>query len=274
MKRTFLQIALSLALLGCQKGQVKKPIILNPQSEIVVNQDSLLFEVEGVNWTAWVNTPVQVIYPQLTRINNQITLRINPSEGVIEGQAFLTLQRDENQFIYPISLKNQEAKGQLQDLRSPKTVNTDSSMIQQQVLYAFDHSGNLSELEEGVFFKENYLELFPNAGTFQGLTSTAVSSFYVDPGTVKEIPLTYSLNKYNQTVEIKAGPLKDRYNNSVSNGTLAIFFLEKGKEQKRIETVVQDSYCQLTMPLSEVENGSLKVKIAQVYSLSLIIQQP
>lgn len=274
MKRILFLFVLGIFLFGCQKEQTKKPVLLNPQAEVVVNQDSLLFDIEGENWKAWVNTPVQVIYPQMDQNKDQLIIHITPKEGVIEGPAFLTLQLDEQQFSYPISLKNPKAKGQLQDLRSPKTVNTDSSMVQQQILYAIDLSGNLSELEEGGYFIENYLELTPKSGTFKGLTSSPVSSFYVDPGTVKEIPLTYSLDSYNQTVSIKVGPLLDRFNNSVSNGTLVTFFLEKEGEQKRIEAVVQDSYSQLTIPHAEVDNSSVRVKIAQVYSQSLTIQQP
>jgi hypothetical protein len=274
MKRISLLVLLGIVLFGCQKEQAKKPVFLNPMEEAVVNRDSLLFEVEGNGWVALISTPIQVIYPQLSQNKNQLTVILNPKDGVIEGPAFLTLQLNDSQFIYPISLRNPETKTSLEELRTPKTVNTDSSMIQQQILYSFDLSGNLSELDEGIYFQENYLELSPKTGTFKSSTSTPVSSFYVDPGTVTEIPLNFTLDNYNKVVSIKAGPLVDKFENAVSNGTLVIFYLEKNGEKKRIEAVVQDSYCQLEMPLSEIENSTIQANIAQVYSHSLTIQQP
>lgn len=271
MKRTSYILFLVLVLFACQQEPVSQPIVLNSHAIYVVNQDSLTFEVKGENWTAWVQTPVQVIHPELTQQNSQLTVHLTSKEGVIEGPAFVTLQAAAQQFNFPIYLKNPASKIQLEDLRSPKTVNTDSSMIQQQILYAFDGSGNLTELEEGKYFQENYLELAPKTGTFKGITSTAVSSFYVDPGTVKTIPLTYFSDPINQTVTIKAGPLLDQYENTVSNGTLVIFSLEKAGEKKLIEAVVQDAYSQFTLPVSETRNSSITARIAHITSQTLTL---
>lgn len=272
MKRTSYFLFLVLVLFACQQEPVNQPKFMNSASLFVVNQDSLTFEVEGENWTAWIQTPVQLINPEFTQQNNQLTITLTSKEGVIEGQAYATLQTGEQQFHFPIYLKNPDSKIQLEDLRSPKTVNTDSSMVQQQILYAFDGSGNLTELENEKYFKENYLELAPKTGTFKGITGTAVSSFYVDPGTVKTIPLTYSTDPINQTVTIKAGPLLDQFENTVSNGTLVIFSLEKEGVKKLIEAVVQDAYSQFTLPVSETRNTSITARIAHITSQTITLE--
>ncbi|MFC5624359.1 hypothetical protein [Algoriphagus winogradskyi] len=272
MKRLLLFMIGNL-LFGCQQEKVTKPEMLNPKATFVVNLDSLLFEAEAREWQAWVSTAVQVIYPEVTQHEQQLSISINPKNGVIEGSAYLTLQAGEDQFVYPIYLRNPKETRNLVDLRSPKTVNTDSSMIQQQILYSYDHSGNLSVLEEGVYFKENSIGLNPKTGTFKGITASRQSSFYVDPGTVTEIPLSISIDDYASTVTFKAGPLVDQYKNEVADGTLVLFLFEKDNYQKRIEAVVKDGYSILTSPYSEVENGKIKVRIAHIYSQTLTIQK-
>lgn len=274
MKRLLLLFTFGTFLLGCQKDPVTKPILKNPNATYVVNQDKLLFEAEVSEWQAWVSTPVQVVYPQVTQQDKHLSISINPKNGVIEGPAFLTLQSGADQFVYPIYLKNPETNSQLVDLRSPKTVNTDSSMIQQQILYSYDFSGNLSVLDGGSYFKENTIGLTPKTGTFKGMTPTTESSFYIDPGTVSEIPLSFTQDDNSGTVTLKAGPLVDRYNNEVADGTLVLFLLEKDDQRKKIEAVVKDAYSLLTLPYSEVEKGTIKVTIAHISSQTLTIQQP
>ncbi len=259
--------------IGCQDKSVKKPVFLNPKPITVVNQDSLVFEVGTEEWKARVNTPVQLIYPEISFNKNQLTVKINSKNGVIEGPSFLTLQSGEFQFIYPISINNIQTTSQLADLRSPKTVNTDSSMIQQQILYSFDSFGNLSTLENEEFFIENNLELAPKTGIFKAQANSSVSSFYIDPGTVTSIPLDIIGGSQNKVV-IQAGPLIDQFNNPVSNGTLIQFFIQKDGFQKNFETVVQDSYGRISLTYSEIEKATIVAKIAQVYSKKLTFQKP
>jgi hypothetical protein len=272
MKRLLLLPAIVTVLLGCQKKQVTKPILKNPHATIVVNQDKLIVEAEESEWQAWVNTPVQVIYPQVTQQDKHLHISINPKNGVIEGPAFLTLQSGGDQFVYPIYLKNPKTSSQLVDLRSPKTVNTDSSMIQQQILYSYDPSGNLSPLDAGNYFRENTIGLTPKTGTFKSMTQTTESSFYIDPGTVSEIPLSFTVDDFTGKITLKAGPLVDQYNNEVADGTLVLFLLEKDDQRKIIETVVKDGYSLLTLPYSEVKKGTIKVTIAHIHSQTLPIQ--
>lgn len=273
MKNTSYLFLLVLSLFACQKVAVKLPVFINPESIHLTQQDSLKFEVEGENWAVSIQTPVHIIYPEFTQENGQLTVLLTPKEGVIEGSAYVTLYHEEQHFNFPIYLKNQGSEIQLEDLRSPKTVNTDSSMVQQQILYAFDQSGNLTEVKEGSYFQENYLELSPKTGIFKGITGSAVSSYYVDPGTVKEIPLTYSVDQINQTLTIKAGPLLDQFQNTVANGTLVIFLVEKEGKTTRLEAVVQEAYSQFTFPLSRVKNANVSAKIAHISSATLTPSQ-
>lgn len=261
-----LLLSILISLVSCEKVQVAAPVQISSNEILMVNRDTLKFQVGGENWKAMVQTPVQVLYPKVILKENQLSLFVSAQEGIIAGPGFITLQHEDQVFNFPVVLRNTESTSQLEDLRSPKTVNNDSSMVQQQILYSFDQSGNLTEVSDGNYFEENYLELSPNVGIFKGVNGRAVSSFYVDPGTVKEIPLSSSFNESNQTVTIKAGPLLDRYENFVSDGTSVIIYFEKDGVKSRIESVVQDAYCQLNFPLSKVENSTVKVSIAHVFS--------
>ncbi|WP_339864823.1 hypothetical protein [uncultured Algoriphagus sp.] len=273
MIRVILFSFVGLFAFGCVEKAVEKPVWLNTKSTLKVNQDTLVFEAEAQDWKASLSTAVQLIYPEIVKTDGKILVIIRPVKGIIEGNAFLTLKSGTSQFVYPISLKNQEEASQLADLRSPKTLTTDSSMVQQQILYSSDPSGNLTLVNQDAYFVEKNIELLPKTGTFKSITGTARSSFYVDAGTVREIPLSYSKDSHNQEITIQAGPLVDRFDNKIANGTLILFHFQKDQQHKKVEAVVQDSFAILSLPLDEAEGKNIIAQIAQIYSQPLTIPQ-
>ena len=273
MIRVIIYLLTGLLAFGCGENTMEKPLWLNPKSTLLVSQDTLVFETKVQDWKASVSTAVQMIYPELLQTEEKLLVIIRPEKGVIEGSAFLTLESGTYQFVYPITLKNQKGKSQIADLRSPKTLTADSSMVQQQILYSYDSFGNLTQVEQDVYFVERNVEMLPKTGTFKSEAASPRSSFYVDAGTVKEIPISYSKDSYNQQITIKAGPLVDRFENKIANGTQILFYFQKEKQHKKIEAVVLDAFAVLTLPLDEAEGRTLVAQIAQIYSQPLTLEK-
>lgn len=273
MIRSVLYILIGMLAFGCEEKAIEKPVWLNSQPTVYVNQDTLIFATETQEWKASISTAVQVIYPELMHLDGKLLVIIRPEKGVIEGNAFLTAVSGTSQFVYPISLKNKNETSQLTDLRTPKTLTTDSSMVQQQIFYSNDPAGNLTLVNQNAYFVERSIELLPKTGTFKSETGTARSSFYVDAGTVKEIPLSYSKDSHNQQITIQAGPLLDQFDNKIANGTQILFSFQKDKQHKKVEAVVQDAFASLSFPLDELEGKTIVAQIAQVFSQPLTIPQ-
>lgn len=269
MKWYRLYIVTAWLAIGCSQKTLEKPQWLNATSSITIGQDSLYFKVPEANWNASISTPVQLIYPDLVQNEDELVVIIKPIGGIIEGMAFLTLESEENQFIYSFQLKNPQKTTLLTDLRTPKTLSTDSSLVQQQILYQFDDVGNLIPLVGESYFEEKYIELLPETGTFQSETGTPQSSFYVEAGTVVEIPLSYSLDGPNHQIRIQAGPLMDRFDNKIADGTHILFFFQRGDQHIKIESVTEDAFATLTVPREMVANSKLVASIAQVSSQTL-----
>ena len=271
--RALLYVFILLIAWGCEEKAVEKPIWLNPKSILVVSQDTLVFESKAQDWKASVSTAVQVIYPEISQTDERLLLIIRPEKGVIEGSAFLTLESGTYQFVYPITLKNKKVNSQIADLRSPKTLTADSSMVQQQILYSHDPFGNLTQVDQEAYFVERHVEMLPKTGTFKSETESPRSSFYVDAGTVKEIPVFYTRDSYNKQLTIKAGPLVDRFENKIADGTQILFYFQKDKQLKKIETVVLDAFAVLTLPVDEAKGSTLVAQIAHLYSQPLTLPQ-
>lgn len=262
-------------LVSCQEKRTIRPVFLQPEIQTVrINQDQLIFKVQGENWSGLVQTTAQTLYPSLAYQGNLLLVDITAPNGVIEGPAILTLQSDNNAHHFPFEIKNPTQKVELVDLRSPKTVNVDSSLYQQQILYSVDPSGNLAELAPGVFFKENQLKVQPKTGTFPSLNGSPISSFYVAPGTVESIHLDYTMDASHTKFQIMAGPLYDQNQNLISDGTQISFLIKKGLRTERIEALVRAGYSYLDLSLNEWDQAQIQAAIAHVVSQELKIQKP
>lgn len=255
---------------SCQQSSSTAPRWINPKGTILLNKDTLRFDVPAVIWKAKINTPVQTIHPQIMQHGSKLWIIPTASQGVIEGLSYLTLTSEENSYIISFQLKNPSRSGQLVDTRSPKTVNTDSSLVQQQLLHARDSAGNLLPLKPGSLFEENQLALSSLTGTYPGMSDTKYSSYYIEAGTVHTIPIKLIPLPNQRQVIVEAGPLQDRVGNLIANGTLLTFFGEKDNQLLHYETVSQDAFARIILPISEVQGMKIHAQIAHIESETLI----
>lgn len=272
MSKLWIYIALLALLISCQKKEVKAPEWLNPGEEWGAEFPALEFSVEEVEWQAWLQTPLQPITLKIESREGKLSLSLPEKNLWIEGQAILILSHKDKQFHFPLFLKKRESESELVDLRSPKTVNTDSSLVQQQMLHLLDQAGNLDFLDSGQLFKENYLSISPQSGTYSSNSGTPLSSFYVDSGTPVSISLNQRMDLAGQKIILETGILKDSFGNSIPDGTLISFNLKKGNKIWILEVFTQRGSGYLELERAEFEGASVRANIAQVFSQTLILQ--
>ncbi len=269
-----LGIFLLLLVYSCQSPPVKEPLWLNPTEEWAEQDEPLKFQVGDGEWKVKIQTSSQPILTDFTISKGELTIPYPTEKTVVEGMAFILLEQMEASFSYPITLKVDSGNGKLEDIRSPKTINTDSSLVQQQLLYRFGKGGNLVPNDSGFVFQENYLQQTPTTGTFSGDSDTQLSSFYIAAGTPSSIPLSIQYDEVENKYRVQAGPLQDIYENQTPNGTLLTFSIKIDEKTWIIEEVSREGYVRLHLDASKFSGGLIQANIAQVFSETLQLKQP
>ncbi|WP_026951444.1 hypothetical protein [Algoriphagus mannitolivorans] len=272
MRQLLIHIVLLALLFSCQEKEVKAPVWLNPSNQWGKDFPPLEFSVEESDWQAWLQTPLQPIFLKIDSQDEKLSLSLPEKNLWIQGQAILILGHKESRFHFPLYLNKAESNSELVDLRSPKTVNTDSSLVQQQMLLIIDQAGNIDSLDKENLFKENYLSISPKTGTYSSDSGTPLSSFYVASGTPVSLSLKHRMDLAGQKIILETGPLNDAFGNQVPDGTLITFSLKKGLKTWTIEAFTSRGSGYLELERTSFEGASVRANIAQVFSSTLILQ--
>jgi hypothetical protein len=236
---------------ACRSDNAARPLATTEFTHLSLPIEGLTFLAKGKQWSAELLTFTQPIKLNIDYTNTGFVVSSNHQMGIIEGPGILCLKSGDNHFFYDVWLNNkQSAPYEMIDMRSPKTVNPDSSLHQQRIVYAIDEWSNIVRLNEREqHFEEEEVFLPPKAGIYQAQENNPISAFNVQPGSCVSIPLKAELKKGDQQVLVKAGPLKDQFNNLVADGTLVTFVYDDGQYTYRTESALINGFAQTEIPI-------------------------
>ena len=267
MRKLFLHIILLLSLAACRNKAMEKPVLLNKEKIISVPGDSFSFQSNEKNWQAVLLSFTQPVPLQIDYTSDGFILQLQHEFGITEGPAHIILSKNNQHFIYEVNLQN-ESYGSIteKDYRSPKTVNPDSSLVLHQMIHSIDEWRNLVYTNQSLqYFSEELLLLAPTAGTFRAQKEKPITAFYVQPGSATAVNVNAVYNKAENVFEVTAGPLKDKYNNTVANGTTVAFIYTDGQNHYRMEAALQNGTASVKIP-SNKKTYSLYAKVNETIS--------
>lgn len=233
---------------SCQED---KQLMTWPNQQELVDYDNYTFQIKAEDVYAikacYIYTALQPIELELRLANDRLLARIPTGKKLFTGPARLIVQSSKDKVtIFPftgITKTTMEKK----DFRSPKTVITDSSLTQQQLIYTVGATRNLA-LTENQFAVERWQDLSPKKKTYQAQAEKVETSYYVEAGSATKIQLIKDGLSAKKTQQFKTNLLQDKYGNPIADGTRAVFHLVKNKENIRIEKTVKNGIAKLEMP--------------------------
>jgi hypothetical protein len=257
---------------ACNNKIVEKPVWINYKTLLSVPADSLIFKTKEKNWEASILSFTQPIPLKINYTDSGFILTQKTKYGVIEGPAQIVISKGKHHFYYPADLLNKEWSVITdKDYRSPKTVNPDSSLKQQRIIHTVDHWRNLLYTKQKLqYFFEEEITLSPKAGTFRAIANEPLSAYYIQAGSCVSINVKSSYNKEKEIFTVTAGPLKDKYNNTVADGTLVSFIYNDGEQTHRMEAALLDGVAIVFIP-SIKKKFSLFAKVNETISNTIIL---
>ncbi len=270
MTKLVTYITIVLLLNACNKP-VDKPVWLNPQPIISYPDVQVQFKSNTNNWSASLISFIQPIPLSIKYNSDGFTVLNENKNGVIEGPAQICLSSGSEYFYYPVNLQNKEWSAVThKDYRSPKTVNPDSSLHQQRMVHDINQYRNLvyTEKKSNYFFEEDIM-LAPKAGNYRAISNEPLTAYYIQPGSCVNIPVKAIYNKQKDLYEVTAGPLKDKYDNQVADGTLVAFIYTDNKTTNRMEAASLHGYASVFIPAKGQSTVSLKTKVNETTSATI-----
>lgn len=271
----FFPILFAVLFFACMDKSSDKPVWINQSKSICLQKDSIVFTAKGQNWQAVLYTFTQPVPLKIQFTNTGFALSARNKYGITEGSALLILNNKKQKFLYHINLHN-DSSGIISyaDLRSPKTVNPDSSLMQHRMVHQVDEWRNIigDPIRSSSFFEEE-IQLKPVAGTYRAQKDKAISAFYVQPGSATSIPLRSEYIQNEKQFKVIAGPLKDYYNNLVSNGTNVAFVYNDDQSTYRMEAAVVNGFAFVKIPFEKQQRYNLTARINDIVSKQLILKR-
>jgi hypothetical protein len=268
MKRIRTYIIVITIFLSACKEKHERPVWLNPSPSLSFHFQELKFSAGKKKWKALLINSLQPIELESSYEDGILSVKPPLKGGTIEGSAEICLSLDDDNFFYPVRLQNDTASFKPIIFRSPKTVNPDSSLNQQLILYKIDEFRNIATGKNNELFIEDEVSLSPRAGTYN--TADPLKSYYVQPGSCVKIPVKSAFNSSENVFQITAGPLKDKNDNLIADGTLVTFIYDADKLSK-METFTLKGFATAKIPA--VRNYQIYAQIDRLISEKIILKQ-
>lgn len=274
MKKIIIHIVLIILLVSCYSKPVEKPVWLNKKAIVSFPADTFLFKSETKNWKAILLSFSQPVPLQINYNTEGFVLFAKNKAGITEGAAQLILSNDNHFFYYELNLHN-HSYGTItdKDYRSPKTVNPDSGLHQQRIVHTIDEWRNLVYTEKPFqYFFEEEITLAPVAKNYRAQNNKPITAFYVQPGSAVSINISAVFDKQENMFIVTAGPVKDKYNNVVSNGTLVAFVYNNRQNYFRMEAALLNGFATVNIPAEKNTTYNLTARINETASQTIQLQ--
>ncbi len=269
----YVLIILSLILFAsCQ--DIKQEVLWLNQQE-TVDYNTFKFRISSNKNQSikgcYIYTALQPIELELRKIDDQIVANIPKGKQLFSGPARLIIQDQGEQLTIFTFVGIQKATTETKDFRSPKTLITDSSLTQQQLVYTVGTTRNLVFTENKIA-TERWKDLSPQKRTYQAQEEKVETSFYVEAGSANKIELIMDTLNSTPSTQFITNLLQDKYGNQIANGTRATFHLQKGKENILIEKTTRSGVVKLEVPEHITPPYSIYFEIGFDQSNKLMIQ--
>jgi hypothetical protein len=129
-------------------------------------------------------------------------------------------------------------------------------------------------LEDGNYFFEEAIWHSPKAGTYAADTSNTLTSFYINPGSTISVPLNYSYSPEIKRFFVKAGPLKDQFNNTVADGTQVTFIYQDDSRTWIRNAHLKEGMASITVPEGPGGELTLFARVNETVSSSIKLVRP
>lgn len=249
--KQFIQLyIIALLLISCANKHVEQPVWLNQKPVVVIPIDSLIFCAANNDWKISLQGFIQPIPVQLKKTNKGFVIQLVNTAGITEGRAILTLAHKGNTFYYDIILKNKISQTKhAYDFRTPKTVNTDSSLQQHRVIYSMDEWRNILPDKGSLqYFAESIIAQSSKVITRRAQENNPLSAYYVQAGSCTSISIQSIYNKKENVFVVSTIPLKDVYGNMVANGTIIVFEYSDGQTTYQMNSTVLNGCATVKIP--------------------------
>jgi hypothetical protein len=258
--------------ISCNKKNIQKPIWINKGSAYYVNSDSFIFKSNTKEWKASMLTFTQPIVLNVSYNNDILKVNWHENKGVVDGPAHICLQSGNQSFFYPMYLQNKMQQSIIiKDYRSPKTVNPDSSLIQQSIKHEIDFNRNIEPNINGAYFLEENTALAPIVKTSRAIAAEPITANYMQAGTATNVPLKASYNTTLQQYEIVAGTMYDAHKNIIANGTNVVFEYSNNSSKGIMNATTINGIATVLLPIHANENWTVVATINNIKSKKINI---
>ena len=271
MKNNLLHISLLLVIGACTQSPVEKPKISSKSETFSLPADTLYFHTSHAEWVAILYTHIQPLKLRTHYASGRLMVYLLPEQGgIIEGPARVALAHEDQVYYYPVTVRNSSQEpGSKKDYRSPKTVNPDSALVQQQIVHVIGPSRNLIKLPGAGYFREQELTLDPTVAVYRADAGRPLTAYYVEPGSCVNVPVRAGFKKGINSFEVVVGPLLDTYGNTVADGTLVTLTLKSGDTVWHLEDNLQDGKVSHTLPASKFAGFDIQASVQDRFSKTL-----
>ncbi len=256
----------------CFQEQLIKPKLLNTSFILRPYRDTIYFRSPYKAWNIEVYGSVQPISFIYSHLDDVLTIVPKYCLSIPASFIHVVLSTGNHFYIFRFQFQNNFQTVSNRKYRSPKSINTDSALIQ----YSLEHtiSSNRNIIYRPIhdsYFEEKALMIDPLAGTFTEDVNDPRSSFYVQPGSPSEIKLSYYYDSTNGYYRILTNSLVDIFGNTIANGTAITFYVKNRKHYKIYEQVIIGGVSSIVVQNNDVDTVQILAKIGILNSNLLCI---
>ncbi len=253
-------------MLSCTKSKSPKPLLLSNIDTVNIQNMDVHFKTNFKSWKAFLFSFNQPI-PLKTKFKDGILqVSYSTKKNNVETDAQIVLMDADTFFSYKTYMKNLTSTVNIiKDYRSPKTVNSDSSLHHDRIFYVLDNGQNIQSINGNLFVQEQ-IQLSSKVQTVNAIKGNNLSAYYMQPGSLKKIEIYVAKSDVQEKYIISTKVLKDDYNNIVANGTKIMFKGTKNDSIVQFFKPVINGIASIELPINLYKGIQMQAVSQQIHS--------